>query len=262
MDRTLVDIVALTQETLELSDSYAEEPEKIFASFPEAVGVVYKIQKDGETFCIRGWPSSNIREDVISLYKKDARFSKILRVQHPDGPDLNRIAFFKTNSFEQAEAVVDEMINRRFPLKEESLINLGTLGPYWAMSFSDTRLVVYFNSQGIGENKQLIKLGPIGDNNVAVHCFRTLQEAFSSWHSQVEVTDFYCTKKSLELSCPHKSIFFESFKNLFLKGEYPKEGTFPFEILGRTFSYYLKEIATMRRFWIEIDRKLSRGKGD
>ncbi len=252
MDPFLVNLEALTQETLKLSDSSSEGPKEVVATFPESIGVVYKIEKDEGTFCLRGWPSSNIRKDVLSLCDGDINFAKILEVKCSDDLDLGQIMFFGTNSFDLAEAIVDEMVNRHFPLKEESL-----MAPYWFMSFSDTRLIIYFNFPETERYDQLVQLGPIGDKNVATHCFQAFQKTFSSWGSQVDVVNFYCKKNFLELFCPNGSVFFEAFKNLFLKGEYPKKGTFPFEILGRTLSYFLKETAAVRKFWIEVDRKLT-----
>ena len=256
MNRLEIDIMALTKETLDLSDSFTKDNRAALPPFPKSTGVIYRVQKDGGTFCLRGLASENIREDMDSIAEGHGPFEKTLRVSHVNEFDLGELCFFQTDSLEQAEVIVDEMINRRFPLREESFLDLSSPDMYWSMSFSDTSLVIYFQSQHIGNN-EVINLGPIGDNKVAIHCFRTLQIPPDTLGPEQDIVEFYCTENLLKLSCSEESVFFESFKNIFLKGEYPKEGTFPFHIFGRTLLYLLKEIANLRKFWIDVGTRFS-----
>lgn len=229
--------------------------------FPETAGVIYKIDNGGSTFCVRGFSAPNIREAFSEL--KDLSSSKrvILKLDRESGVDS--VEFFETRSFELAEAIREQVINRRFPHQEDAVCNISDPGFSWWMNIdqesaeakSEGRFEIFFRSHGINRAEKYIQLGPIGDGGVAA---LRMNQARTLLRSSFPISEFSCDDKSFTVaSSKPEHLSFISFKNIFLEGvNHTELENFPDNSVGRTLYYYFHELAIVRKFWIEVKTKL------
>lgn len=228
--------------------------------YPESPGVIYKIDNGLSTFCVRGFASKNIRESMLELDGKESSKRSILKLMSSDG--LDQIHFFVTKNLELAEAIKEQVINRRFPHMEDALCNISDPGFSWWMNINTDELEgegkfeIFFRSHGINRAEKYIQLGPIGDGAIAA---LRMNQARTLLRSSFPISEFSCDDKSFSIasSKPDHSGFV-SFRNIFLDGiNNTIEENFPDNSLGRTLYYYFHELAIVRKFWIEVKTKLS-----
>lgn len=260
---------------LDLADSILAHPETVEANFveveselgavalatyPESSGIIYKIDNGLSTFCVRGFASKNIRETMLELDGKESSKRSILKLMSSDG--LDQIHFFVTKNLELAEAIKEQVINRRFPHMEDALCNISDPGFSWWMNINTDELEgegkfeIFFRSHGINRAEKYIQLGPIGDGAIAA---LRMNQARTLLRSSFPISEFSCDDKSFSIasSKPDHSGFV-SFRNIFLDGiNNTIEENFPDNSLGRTLYYYFHELAIVRKFWIEVKSKLS-----
>ncbi len=226
--------------------------------YPTGPGLIYKIDQAQGTFCVRGVVSRSIRGDMLELSNLNSSLRPILRVE--PSAELSDIAFFETKNAELAEAIKEQIINRRFPKFEDSLCNIADPGFSWWMNVSMTevegRFEIYFKSHGVNRAEKYIQLGPIGDGGIAEV---RLNQAKDLIQSSFPVTEYYGTDKSLVVATSKPDhLSFLTFKNIFLLGEnHTALDNFPDNSIGRTLFYYFQEIAVIRKFWIEVQKKLN-----
>lgn len=241
----------------------AVEPELFTRTreLPESPGVIYKIDNALGTFCVRGYSTQNIKRSFEELSSSDSTKRIILKLESKS--NLDDIEFFSTKSFELAEAIREQVINRRFPHQEDSLCNLSDPGFSWWMNVNDFtnnsaeqgRFEIFFRSHGINRAEKYIQLGPIGDGSIAA---LRMNQARTLLRSSFPISEFSCDDKSFTVaSLKPDHLSFISFKNIFLKGENHTElENFPDNGIGRTLFYYFHELAIVRKFWIEVKSKL------
>lgn len=228
---------------------------------PEAPGVIYKIDNGVSTFCVRGFSVSNIKHSFLELEDLDSPKRIVLKMNQNDSSDT--IEFFETKNFELAESIREQIINRRFPHQEDSVCNISDPGFSWWMNVekdtngqdSQGRFEIFFRSHGINRAEKYIQLGPIGDGGVAA---QRMNQARTLLRSSFPISEFSCDDKSFTVASlkPEHSSFL-SFKNIFLEGVNQTElENFPDNNIGRTLFYYFHELAIVRKFWIEVKRKL------
>lgn len=246
-----------------VSETLAQTPELgsvSFEAYPETPGVIYKIDNGSSTFCVRGFASANIRESMLELDGKESAKRSILKLMVSDG--LDQIHFFPTKNLELAEAVKEQVINRRFPHMEDALCNISDPGFSWWMNINsddcegEGKFEIFFRSHGINRAEKYIQLGPIGDGAIAA---LRMNQARTLLRSSFPISEFSCDDKSFSLAStkPDHSGFV-SFKNIFLEGiNNTVEENFPDNSIGRTLYYYFHELAIVRKFWIEVKTKLS-----
>ena len=145
------------------------------------------------------------------------------------------------------------MTNRRFVIEEEYLLNLADPGPGWWMKGHPSGFKIYFRCPPhFDKDKKLIKLGPIGDPKVASIRFNQAQKLLENLFP---IQEFICNDK--EFSIFAKDPFYLNFnllKNIFLRGENPTLlEHYPDNSIGHTLFHYFHEIATARKFWMEIE---------
>ncbi|MFA6238310.1 MAG: hypothetical protein WC635_13335 [Bacteriovorax sp.] len=228
---------------------------------PESPGVIYKIDNALGTFCVRGYSTQNIKKAFEELSESDSTRRNILKLESKSS--LDEIDFFSTRNFELAEAIREQVINRRFPHQEDSLCNLSDPGFSWWMnvdhfindSSEQGRFEIFFRSHGINRAEKYIQLGPIGDGSIAA---LRMNQARTLLRSSFPISEFSCDDKSFTVaSLKPDHLSFISFKNIFLKGENHTElENFPDNGIGRTLFYYFHELAIVRKFWIEVKSKL------
>ncbi len=252
-------------ETSEIPESSVIEeniaPPVYVSLFPETSGVIYKIHNGPSTFCVRGYTTTNIKEAFKELNDPDSTKRPILKLSHED--DFSSVLFFETDTFELAEAVREQIINRRFPHQEDAVCNISDPGFSWWMDESSLsenglkqgRFEIFFKSHGINRADKYIQLGPIGDGSVAA---LRMNQAKTLLRSSFPISEFSCDDKSITVASQKPDhLGFISFKNIFLEGiNNTTMENFPDNSMGRTLFYYFHELAIVRKFWIEVKTKL------
>lgn len=265
LDKLLQETMALTKYLR--SNNCVEEPEviaqpkKIPTKLPEGPGLIYKIDNGLSTFCVRGYCTYNIREAFSELADGDSLKRGILKLDHQR--DLDSALFFETASFELADAIREQVINRRFPHQEDSLCNLSDPGFSWWMNIDQNnsispdqgRFEIFFRSHGVNRAEKYIQLGPIGDGSIAA---LRMNQARTLLRSSFPISEFSCDDKSFTVaSLKPDHLSFISFKDIFLKGvNHTELDNFPDNDVGKTLFYYFQELAIVRKFWIEVKTKL------
>lgn len=225
--------------------------ESVEPSAPHSPGVIYRIDRGANTFCIRGFSTDNISLQLKALNHEP---NKLMLLKANSAED--QICFFATKTYEVAEMIKDQIINRRFPLQEDAVCNISDPGYSWWMDITPGRFEIFFKSHAINREEKFLKLGPIGDAKIAMI---RLNQAHALLRSSFPLSEYSCSEKSLvvaSLKPDHSS--FISFQNIFSKGEnLTGPENFPDNTIGRTLYCYFLEIATLRKFWIEVESKLS-----
>ncbi len=215
----------------------------------EASGLFFRVETGSNTFCIRGVPTQSLDDGVTKIHDGDREILKRLKVDSNEA--LNSLKFFETDSFGDAEKVVRQIANRRFPYDEELLCNLSDPGPYWWMDLAGESCNVYFTTNRIDRGRDLINLGPIGDPRIASLKFRESAKIIGELFL---VDEFSCSEKFLTIkSLKNRSERFSSFVDIFRTGEF--ESSLRDQILelgGYDICEYLHGLALARKFWIEI----------
>jgi hypothetical protein len=233
--------------------------------YPETPGVIYRIDSGPSTFCVRGYTTQNIKESFSELEQTDSTKRPILKLGHDE--DVSAIMFFETKTLELAEAVREQIINRRFPHQEDAVCNISDPGFSWWMNVNGDlnpgqdsnikhgRFEIFFRSHGINRADKYIQLGPIGDGGVAA---LRMNQARTLLRSSFPISEFSCDDKSFAVASQKPDhLSFISFKNIFLEGINNTElENFPDNSIGRTLFYYFHELAIVRKFWIEVKTKL------
>lgn len=226
--------------------------------YPEGAGVIYRLDEAMGTFCIRGFSSANVRKSMESLQKGDEGKRALLKISAD--ADFSQVFYFKTNTFEIAEGLKDQIMNRRFPKEEDAVCNISDPGFSWWMNVGLTdaegRFEIFLKSHSVNRAENSIQLGPLGDGLLAAARFN---QAYSFFKNQFPLSEFVCTEKSFLMATSKPDhLGFISLKNIFLLGEnYTSMDDFPDDAFGRMFFQYLQEIASIRKFWIEVQRHLS-----
>ncbi len=251
---------SLLENDLEVSPLNTEIVENL-DHVPASAGLIYRIDSGPSTFCVRGFSSKNIRSDWEDLQNKNSIKRALLKMS--DEIEFAEINYFETMTFELAEAAREQVINRRFPHQEDAVCNLSDPGFSWWMDIKgpdllnsqEGRFEIFFRSHGINRAEKYIQLGPIGDGTIAQ---LRMNQARTLLRSSFPISEFSCDDKSFAVASlkPDHSSFI-SFKNIFLYGiNNTTLENFPDNSLGRTLYFYFHELAVVRKFWIEVKKKL------
>jgi hypothetical protein len=234
----------LLQETFAIIEGNAS----LISTKPAAPGLIYRIDDGGSTFCIRAIATTNIDEEFNHINKSVLKITEDF--------SLENLCFFELPTVEQAEAVIEQLCNRRFPKLEDSLCNISDPGFSWWMDQQADRFEIFFRSHGINRAQKYIQLGPIGDQKVALLRMGQVQ---SLLRSSFPMSEFSNSNKGFAVgTLKPEHLGFKSFRDIFLKGEnHTSMDNFPDNGLGRTLYFYFHELAAIRKFWIEVQTKLS-----
>lgn len=232
----------LLQETFALA-----EMAKVIAK-PASPGLIYRIDDGGSTFCVRALATKNIDHEFNNLNFAALKITE-------DFP-LESLFYFELPTIEQAEAVIEQLCNRRFPKQEDSLCNISDPGFSWWMDLQSDRFEIFFRSHGINRADKYIQLGPIGDQKMATLRLGQVQNLI---RSSFQVNEFSNTSKGFAIgTLKPDHLGFKSFRDIFLKGDNQTSlESFPENGFGRTLYFYFQELAAIRKFWIELQTKLS-----
>lgn len=235
------------------SQELSEMPGPQTRALPEGPGIIYKIDNGSSTFCVRGFSAPNIREAFQEIADLSSSKRVVLKLEKES--TLDEVQFFETKSFELAEAIREQIVNRRFPHQEDAVCNISDPGYSWWMNLLPNGFEIFFRSHGINRAEKYIQLGPIGDGGVAA---LRMNQARTLLRSSFPISEYSCDDKSFTVtSTKPEHLSFVSFKNIFLEGVNQTElENFPDNSVGRTLFYYFHELAIVRKFWIEVKTKL------
>lgn len=229
-------------------------------SFPESAGVIYHVQKTTAVFVIRTLVSRNIREDYLKILERPEDYPS-LRLTDMSGAVQEHLRFFIVENFSEAEIIHDQLHNRRFPFHEEMMCNLSDPGFSWWLTKKTEGFQLSF-TMSISDQDENVKLGPLGDRELAVRRFQGFENLVSSagigMNIQNEMNRVQFT------DC--EDFIREELKDLFEFGVVTQTLKDLFKILAKKTSdhtlleeiwFYLNELAAMRRFWIQIQYDLN-----
>jgi hypothetical protein len=231
-----------------------EMPQPQMRVLPEGPGIIYKIDNGSSTFCVRGFSAINISEAFKEI-KEQSSSKRIVLKLDKEMMNFDEVNFFETKSYELAEAIREQIVNRRFPHQEDAVCNISDPGYSWWMNILPSGFEIFFRSHGINRADKYIQLGPIGDGGVAA---LRMNQARTLLRSSFPISEFSCDEKSFTVtSTKPEHLSFISFRNIFLDGINNTEvENFPDNSVGRTLYYYFHELAIVRKFWIEVKSKL------
>ena len=251
MDSFTLDFGQLAQETMNFANPSINDflDSETMISYPEGPGVIYTLQKGKGTFGMRGIPVLSL-SDILSSLESNRELLDRLRLDHDS--DFSAVECFQTESYEGAEVLVDTMMNRRFPYQEDMICNISDPGFSWWGNFSQKSFEIHFLSHQVERSGHLVRLGPVGDRKIAAKRFKQFFLLFSQY---INKENFICTEKVFSYSVENLSGIFFDLKNLFFMGIF-SETLKTLTSLDKTLYYYLEELATARRFWLEIEQKV------
>src|SRR5690606_32746346 len=210
---------------------------------PQGPGLIYRVVMGGSTFSLRGIACDNIKEVADEIMEGDRELQKALKIEDED----YELHHFRCDFVEQGEIIMDQLFNRRFPLYEDMLCNLSDPGYSWWMEPTTDSLVIHFKSHSIEREKNLIKLGPIGDYALAHRRFSELGKVL---RKLFPVREFNCDERRLIIKPVEASDKnFKALYELFSRGAAPTSfsNSGP-EQFGGTLCFYLGESACVRGF--------------
>lgn len=216
--------------------------------YPDDCGIIYHLEEGRSTFCIRGIPVNNIRGFFSEAQYNDCDLAKKLKIRDFDPRDV--LKFFPTDSIKSANLIIKQMVNKRFPYQEDVLCNLSDPGFSWWMDNGERDFRIYFKSHGIDREETLTRLGPIGDSRIIGGCFEQLLPLFNSLFT---IDEFSCNEKFFILSTLESNDSFEAVRAIFSNGSFSQDIQ---SMMSDEIFDCLKDIANLRRFWIEIENVL------
>lgn len=258
----------LEQNFLQVVEEEEEYPEEVISqknehSFPEEAGLLYHVQKTSSIFVIRTFISQNIRKDYLAIMDAPENYPS-LRLLEGGAEDVSsKLRFFLVEDFSQAEIIHDQLHNRRFPIHEEMICNISDPGFSWWLTKKNKSFQLAF-TMSVANESETIKLGPLGDKELALRFFKDFESLITSAGIGMNVQNE--TNRVQFTDC--EEFILEELKDVFEFGVVSDTMKDLFKILARKSQspaklestwFFLQEIAAMRRFWIQIEFDLNAG---
>ncbi len=215
--------------------------------YPDTVGVVYNILWAGNTVSLRGVATEDIRETFEQLETGDNVLLKRFKITEEQ---IETLFFFECEYIEQAQVLVDQLFFKRYPMEEEMVCNISDPGFSWWYLRTENGFRVNFKSHKTESSAHRIKLGPIGDVVVSSVRFQKIVDHIRDY---LPIKDVKISEKSFVLESDeviHPII--EEFKNILENGLVEEDSAIICE-LPLTEKLFLFELATIRRFWINLE---------
>lgn len=228
---------------------------------PSAPGIIYHIQQTSSIFVVRTLVSQNIRDDYRLIVIAPENYPSLRLIEGTDQRVTEKLRFFIVENQYQAEIIHDQLNNRRFPVDEEMICNLSDPGFSWWLTKKGLSFQLSF-TLSVGMDESPIKLGPLGDHQLALRNFQDLAQILSQAQLPVNIQNEMNRVQFEE----GDEFLLEEFRDLFELGVVNQGLSDLFKILARqlkdhskleTIWYYLHELAAMRRFWIQIQYDLN-----
>lgn len=227
---------------------------------PNGPGVIYHIQRSTSIFVIRTYVSKNIGEDWPRILEKPEDWPSLRLLEGGDEDIAHKLRFFVVDNHYQAEIIHDQLNNRRFPIHEERLCNLSDPGFSWWLSIKKKGFQLSF-TMSVSDDST-VKLGPLGDQQLALKNFRALEGMISGAGLHLNIQNEINRVQFSE----GEEFLLEDLKDLFEFGVVSEGITDLFKLLAQTSGdhavletswYYLQELAAVRRFWIQVQYDLN-----
>jgi hypothetical protein len=250
---------SLRFEGTEENEESEELPET--ALLPEEAGLIYHVQKTNSVFVIRTFVSHNIREDFAKIIARPEDYPS-LRLVEGESDIHTKLKFFMVEELAHAEIIHDQLHNRRFPVNEEMMCNLSDPGFSWWLTKKTDGFQISFNLSVSADSENTIKLGPLGDRELAIRYFQVLASLVASAGIEMNIQN---EMNRVQFSDCEEFIL-EELKDIFEFGVVTETLKDLFKILSHANSehsqlqetwFYLHELAAMRRFWIQISFDLN-----
>jgi hypothetical protein len=274
--RTLMDeIELLVSETFKHFYHHHPEHERDFPEFapdekveevfelPEGPAVIYHVQKTSSVFVIRTMVSQNLRQDYSLILDRPEDYPS-LRLMENNAQDVaTKLKFFMVENPYHAEIIHDQLHNRRFPINEEVMCNISDPGFSWWLSKKARGFQIAF-TMSVASDENTVKLGPLGDRELAVRNFQSLSELIAIAGIDMNIQNE--TNRVQFTDC--EEFILEELKDVFEFGVITQTLTDIFRIISKqikdpssleTTWFYLQELAAMRRFWIQVQFDLNAG---
>lgn len=239
----------------------ADVPNDSDLEIPEEAGVIYHVQKSASVFVIRTMVSQNIREDYLKILERPEDYPSLRLIEGGVTEVADKLKFFLVENPSQAEIIHDQLHNRRFPINEEMMCNLSDPGFSWWLTKKNQGFQLAF-TMSVASDENTIKLGPLGDRELALKNFQQLEALVTSAGIEMNIQNE--TNRVQFTDC--EEFILEELKDVFEFGVMTQTLKDLFKIINRkikndstlqTTWFYLQELAAMRRFWIQIQYDLN-----
>lgn len=236
--------------------------EEVF-ELPEGPAVLYHVQKASSVFVIRTMVSHNVKQDYFKILERPEDYPSLRLLENGNQNVSEKLKFFVVENPDQGEIIHDQLHNRRFPIREEMMCNLSDPGFSWWLTKKNKGFQLSF-TMSVSADENTIKLGPLGDRELAVHNFQVLSELISLAGIEMNIQN---EMNRVQFSDCEEFIL-EELKDIFEFGVVTQTLTDIFRIISKqvkdsstleTTWFYLQELAAMRRFWIQIEFDLNAG---
>lgn len=250
-----------TQTEVAVPEMLKKVPDDSDLEIPEEAGVIYHVQKSVSVFVIRTMVSHNIREDFLKILERPEDYPSLRLIEGGVTEVSDKLKFFLVENPSQAEIIHDQLHNRRFPMNEELMCNLSDPGFSWWLTKKNQGFQLAF-TMSVASDENTIKLGPLGDRELALKNFQQLEALVTSAGIEMNIQNE--TNRVQFTDC--EEFILEELKDVFEFGVMTQTLKDLFKILSRknkndstlqTTWFYLQELAAMRRFWIQIQYDLN-----
>lgn len=234
--------------------------EEIQEILPEGAGVIYHLQQSSSIFVIRTFVSRNVQSDYKMILDRPEDFPSLRLLEGGEIDLSHKLRFFIVENPYQAEIIHDQLNNRRFPVNEESMCNLSDPGFSWWLIPKGSGFQISF-TLSVSEAEGMVKLGPLGDQQVALKNFQGLQSLITGAGLELLMENEMNRVQFAE----GEEMLMDELRDLFEYGVVSDSMVELFKLLSRstedlsvlqTTWYYLQELAAMRRFWIQVQYDL------
>lgn len=232
-----------------------------YEELPDCPGVLYHIQQSSSIFVIRTLASANIRQDFARVCESPEDYPTLRLIEAGESLAPEKLRFFMVDQVSQAEIIHDQINNRRFPKFEEHMCNISDPGFSWWMCRKESGFQISFNLS-VQSGEETIKLGPLGDRELATHAFTQLGELLSNSGLPVNIQNEINRIQFSE----GEELLLDEFRDVFEFGIVGSGLADLFKLLAKcrqntttleTTWFYLQEVASIRRFWIQIQYDIS-----
>ena len=248
----------LKEEINEEEESLPEDHE-VINLLPEEAGLIYHLQKSTSLFVIRTLVVHNIKETYLKILQNPEEYPSLRLLEGGSCDVEKKLRFHIFDEISQAEVVHDQINNRRFPIFEESICNLSDPGFSWWLSPKNDGFQISFTLSVHAEGST--KLGPLGDHGLALKFFQKMEEIVQESGLVLNIQN---EVNRVQFNQGEEFILTE-LKDLFELGVIGEGLTSFFSLMSKrvkeisqleTLWFYLKELAAMRRFWIQVEYDL------
>ena len=155
--------------------------------------------------------------------------------------------------------ITEQMINRRYPLQDNGLVNISDPGSTWLLSYGEDNLSFYFKSMG-HKDRGMEKLGDIGDPLIFRFWWvKISKELYKELSLEIESDENGChLRLDSQLEGIEKELF-RALLNVFLLGDIQVDDKYfcnPLEF--DSIRTYFNELSHSRRFWLRVEEILSK----